>query len=300
MRWSFTLICLTLVFATVVTAAAREGRPGADEAPLPDGVSFEHLAQMHPEQALPEPAVVALMRITLDPGAILPIAADDAYALIEVESGTWILSTPAWVSSAVVNGTPVTEVSVDRVELPLPEGQGTTIPPLFGGEIRNEGPAPAIAIMVLLQPDLTEAGSGATPDSVRFGSGVAGVTVQHLASGRAETMPDRFADLVIGRLTLELGAVIPLHHQCGGQVGVVESGTLEIRAVEGAPLEVIRARGQETPATGFGAAVEVLAPGSATTLAAGDGVFVPTGSTCEVRTTGDQPAVILVAFIDPP
>ena len=301
MRRLFTLVVVLLVFVAANSVAAQESRPGADEAPLPDGVTFEHLAQTQIRYRPSTPAVVALVRITLAPSATLPLEADDPLALVEVESGTWTVSVPASVNSREVDGTVVTEVSADRVEMDFPPGDGTEFPLPFGGEVRNDGLVPAVAILLIIQSDIAEATPGATPSATAalFAEGSEGVTVQRLASGRIEELPKGVVALVVGRLTFEPGAVIPAHFQCGGHAGFVETGNLSFRAVDGSTLEVRRGSGIATPSTGFGQTVETVGPGIDTTLGPGDAVFVPTGSVCEVRTVGDEPAVILAAFIDP-
>jgi quercetin dioxygenase-like cupin family protein len=299
MRRLLTLVAVVLVVAAGSAGTVAQGsRPGADEAPLPDGVTFDHLAQTQVE-ALLAPAFVALVRIALDPGVRLTLEADDPPALVEVESGAWTVSAPAWVRMGEVDGTPVVaEVSADRVEFTLPPGDGTDFPLPFGGDVRNDGPVPAVAVLLLIQPGITEATPGATP--APFGAeGAEGVTIQPLAFGRVTSWPEGPVALVVGRLTLAPGAFIPPHPQCGGHVGSVESGRLSVRTVKGSAPEVARGQGMATPVAEPEATGEAVGPGTDTILGAGDGVFVPPGSVCEARAVGDEPAVMLVAFLDP-
>ena len=304
MRRLFALVAVFLVFVATgsAVAVAQEGRPGGNEAPLPEGVSFEHLAQAQVEEPPPTPVFLDLVRITLGPGASVPIAPDDPpLALVKVESGELTIRFP---SAVEMLATP--EVVAWDTHVVAAGDSVSGLPGAFGGELRNDGSEPAVLLVLNLFPTDAEgeATPGATPaaEVTPFAAeGLAGVILQPLAFGRAETLPepDGRVDLVLGRMTFEPGAVVPPHPHCGGELGFVESGSPRFRTVEGPALEVARGLGMATPFAEPAPTVETVGPGSETTLGAGDAVFVPPGTVCEVRAVGDEPAVILVAFVDP-
>jgi hypothetical protein len=154
-------------------AIAQEGTPSADMAP--EGVTFEPLG-IASGLALPTPADLIAVRLTLDPGAILPSdASDPTGGMLIVESGTltihidapWAIarsgSLNAAIGTAEATGTftPSDEPIASDEEATMAAGDVAYLPGSVGGEIRNDGSEPAVALVVLVGP--TEAMTGATP-----------------------------------------------------------------------------------------------------------------------------------------
>ena len=161
------LLAVLLVGAVVGArwsgALAQQGTPPAEEF-APEGVTFEPLAFGVAEELPAAPAGLGLFRVTFDPGAGIPIDADDpSVGLLYVESGALTVRVEA--PLAVLRGAAVAtamaggfeeEPSLEEVaagtEVTLEAGDSTLIPANVAGEIRNDGDAPAVALAALVEP----------------------------------------------------------------------------------------------------------------------------------------------------
>ena len=145
-----------------VGTVAQEGTPAAEEM-LPPGVAAAFLAG-GPIAELPQrPGYLVLVRLTVEPGAVLPADPNDpTFALIYVESGT--LTVRAEAALPIARATPGAEFPVEEelaagTELTLGPGDSFVVPPNVHGELRNDGAAPAVLLMGLAVP--AEAGAPA-------------------------------------------------------------------------------------------------------------------------------------------
>ena len=153
---------------------AQEATPSADMQD-PEGVTFEPLA-LTSGVTLPSPADLIAVRLTVDPGALLPSeASDPTGGMLIVESGTltirldaaWSVSRSGSIDTAIATAeatgtfTPPGEQVASGEEATLTAGDAAYLPGSVSGEIRNDGSEPAVALAVLMAP--TEAMTGATP-----------------------------------------------------------------------------------------------------------------------------------------
>ena len=151
---------------------AQEGTPPAGEEGL-EGVAFEPLAFGTAEELPAAPAGLALFRVTLDPGAALPIEADDpSVGLVYVGAGALVLRIEAPVrvlrGAAVAaamatpeGGEPAFEEVAAGTEFTLEAGDSALIPANVAGEVRNDGDAPAVGLGAIVEPG--PGGDEATP-----------------------------------------------------------------------------------------------------------------------------------------
>ena len=151
-----------LIGRPVVGTVAQEGTPAAEER-LPLGAAAAFLAG-GPIAELPQrPGYLVMVRLTLEPGAVLPPNPNDpTFALVYVESGTLTIRSEAAVG--VARATPGAEFPAEEelaagTELTLGPGDSFVAPPNVHGELRNDGTAPAVLLMALAVP--AEAGAPA-------------------------------------------------------------------------------------------------------------------------------------------
>lgn len=155
-------------------AIAQEATPSSDMEE-PEGVTFEPLA-ITSGVTLPSPVDLIAVRLTIDPGASLPSdASDPTGGMLIVESGTltirldaaWAISRSGSLNAAIATAeatgtfTPSDEQIASGEEVTMGAGDVAYLPGSVGGEIRNDGSEPAVALAVLVAP--TEAMMGATP-----------------------------------------------------------------------------------------------------------------------------------------
>jgi quercetin dioxygenase-like cupin family protein len=153
---------------------AQEATPSSDMQE-PEGVTFEPLA-LTSGVALPSPADLIAVRVTIDPGARVPSDPNDpSGGMLIVESGTftirvdapWAVSRSGGLNAAIATAeatgtfTPSDEQIASGEEVTMTAGDAAYLPASTGGEIRNDGSDPAVALFVLVGP--TEAMTGATP-----------------------------------------------------------------------------------------------------------------------------------------
>lgn len=109
--------------------------------------------------------------------------------------------------------------------------------------------------------------------------------------GSASPAPVENPELALGRVTIMPGAVIPVHHHPGTQIGVVVQGTLSYRVVTG---EVRWQHGNDPtgPPT-------VIRAGDSVEVQSGDTLLEPPTSLHQGWNSGDVPVVIYVSTLFP-
>ena len=117
-------------------------------------------------------------------------------------------------------------------------------------------------------------------------AGGAAIIAEPLGSVPSTDAPGKV--LVLQRVTLAPGAVVPPHVHPGQLVVTVESGTFAVTPLSGQG-RVLRA-GAGTPT-----AAEEIAQGTEVTLRAGEWFVEPPDSVHSARNPGDTPAVLLIA-----
>jgi quercetin dioxygenase-like cupin family protein len=155
---------------------AQEATPAADAVMAIDGVSVEPLAFIE-QVAVTNPLDFSFARITFAPGSRWRKApADPALGMLVVESGTITLELdgPVTINRADtlaiamttmhLTGDPrgMMEVAVPGQPVTLEEGDAVFIPGQAGGEIRNDGYMPAVALSFRAIP-VIDATDAATP-----------------------------------------------------------------------------------------------------------------------------------------
>lgn len=120
---------------------------------------------------------------------------------------------------------------------------------------------------------------------------LAGATIETLSAGAPDVISDRM--LVLMRVTMEPGTIIPSHSHPGPVALYVESGIFGTEFFEG--------KGTVQPAPRDGTPVRAieLAPGDDVQMPAGDHLFYD-GAVHTMRNDGDDTLVLLVsALLDP-
>jgi hypothetical protein len=168
MRRGFVVVLLVAFgFASVFSvggpgARAQEGTPPAAQAgELPEGVDGRVVASGWVQVLSPGRATLDLGRISLAPGAALPLDADDpAAALVLIVSGTLTVQVdaPMTVARRRDPGTPPPtepETIEPSAEFTMGGGDSAMFLPGATGEIRNAGEEEVVAWVVNLavQPD---------------------------------------------------------------------------------------------------------------------------------------------------
>ena len=121
-----------------------------------------------------------------------------------------------------------------------------------------------------------------------------GVTFEFLGVGSVDALPPAPADLGLYRLTLASGAAFPVDASDPSLALVyVESGTLTV-AVD-VPLSILRG----ASVAGGEFAQDAIAAGAEATVGAGDSFIGPAYAGGELRNDGTEPAVFLLAGIEP-
>ncbi len=174
MRRAPALVLLVAVLLTALAvsgwiaggAVAQDATPAAEEF-APEGVTFEPLGFGTAEEVPAAPADLVLARATIDPGASVPLDADDpSVALIWIESGTLtvqadapiritraamiaVFATPGAVEEGAV---PELEEIAAGTEFTLEVGDSAIFPPHVVGEIRNDGQERVVALVAIVAP----------------------------------------------------------------------------------------------------------------------------------------------------
>jgi quercetin dioxygenase-like cupin family protein len=157
-------------------AVAQEASPAAGGMMEPEGVTFEPIA-ISSGLTLPNPAEMIAARFRIQPGAALPLDANDpSGGMLIVESGTftvrvdtpWAISRSGSFASSIATAeasgtfTSQDEQVASGDEASMGAGDAAYIPGSVSGEIRNDGDQEAVALVVLVGPTEDMMG-GATP-----------------------------------------------------------------------------------------------------------------------------------------
>jgi quercetin dioxygenase-like cupin family protein len=151
------IVVLLLGMAAIVPRSgtlAQEASPPADDQGGLPGLTFEPLAGALVEALPPGPVLFSMSRVTVDPGAMLPIPADDpSVGLIRVESGvlTVRIEAPAQVIRANDATMAGEEVAAGEA-FTLAEGDSTLLPANAAGEIRNDTTTPVVVLAAFIEP----------------------------------------------------------------------------------------------------------------------------------------------------
>ena len=163
------LVVLLTLLGSVPPAAAQEATPpAAPAAGTPQPVTFRTLASGTMELLAPGTAALSFGRVTLAPGASVPIdAADPSAALVYITAGTltFRVEAPMTVSRGTRAGTPIPtepEQVPAGTEFTLSDGDSALFPPVTAGEVRNDGAGEAVAWVVTMAV-FTEAAATPTP-----------------------------------------------------------------------------------------------------------------------------------------
>ena len=153
---------------------AQAGTPPAGEVGAPTGVRFEPLGFGTAAKLPTAPASVVLARVHFEPGGSFPLGQDPSLVLLYVEAGTLTLraDAPLQVVRAAARAALATPGAAAAPLIPEEVAAGTeatlgagdsTVPPLGApGAVRNAGPAPAVALVAVVEPFGDEAAPVAT------------------------------------------------------------------------------------------------------------------------------------------
>ena len=133
----------------------------------------------------------------------------------------------------------------------------------------------------------------ATPPSEQQAGAPEGVSFVSLASGTIEVLSPGTANLVLGRIRLAPGAVLPFDPTDPSvDLVFVSTGTFTFRV--DAPMTVARSASAGTPAP---TEPEAIAAGTEFTLSDGDSALFPPNASGEVRNDGDEDATAWVTNV---
>lgn len=170
------LLAMTLVGPVVVgrgglTTLAQVSTPSADENAPPEGVTFTPLGFGTATHLPATPVNFALFRVSLDPGASLPVdASNPSASLLYVVASTLTFRAEAPIT--VTRAATIAAFStpgVDASSVPMQEkiaagtaftmtvGDSAVFPGNIDGDVRNEGQEQAVALLANIEPE----GSGA-------------------------------------------------------------------------------------------------------------------------------------------
>ncbi len=286
------LLVPILVGAALGSIAAGSAAPARSQGaatPAPDGAPASPLREVLFQAALEElpqpPAVIRLVRITLEPGASVPLHTHPGPEFGRVESGTLtvLVDGEAVIAEGGDGDTPQ-QARVPPVgeAFDLTAGDQIVYPSDVPFGFANRGQETTSVLAALIVP----AGSGRPPasswvDGTPTPDALTGVSSQILGDAVAIQWPANPHLVVLDRLALAPGQSIPGR---GGPVLLaVESGRFGFALVDG-QFQVTRgASGLEANAT----------PGTEYRLSPGDAVFFP-GGMREVPRAEDQGLLVLV------
>lgn len=135
--------------------AAQEGTPAAQEGKiaLPDGVTAELLALDVTETVPAAPAMMELIRFTFASGAVIQLPEESpSTALVYVEAGTLSarVAAPLTVTRGTVGGE--REEIAAETEFTAEAGDFFIGPAHVAVEARNDGTAPLVLLMAVIEP----------------------------------------------------------------------------------------------------------------------------------------------------
>ncbi|CAA9541068.1 MAG: hypothetical protein AVDCRST_MAG33-18 [uncultured Thermomicrobiales bacterium] len=144
----FPIVTLLLVLSLLLpTVSAQDGGPPPGGFEIAPGVTAEALAFV---EGRDEPS---LYRLTFAPDTTYAIEPVPSISLGVLESGSlsFTLDVPVTVTRAGAVDDPGEAIAADE-EFTLEAGDYTVLPPMAGGEIRNDGTEPAAVIVADIVP----------------------------------------------------------------------------------------------------------------------------------------------------
>ncbi|MDQ4044670.1 MAG: SH3 domain-containing protein [Chloroflexota bacterium] len=229
-------LSVSLLLAIAPATQAQESSPVVDATPAasPEAVAVEtdmlgDVLMSYEFAEMPQaPMTARMLRITLAPGASVPMHTHPGIEFDYVESGTLTVAT---------DGTIVTSIDGQQSETTetqtLPEGSWVMFPPETGMSLRNEGDEDVVLLSAVLLSVGNDVESTITytegePTDADF----EGVSFVVLGDGLIQQFPDGPATVAVDRLSVDAGEPVP------GFGGVAmlskESGSLAFEAIEGA------------------------------------------------------------------
>ncbi|MDQ3694489.1 MAG: hypothetical protein M3464_12810 [Chloroflexota bacterium] len=271
------------------TIVAQDATPAAEpEVVLVDAMP-EYLAVEIAETIPAPPAVLVLLRVTLESGAVRAFTAQRETApLVLVEAGTMTATAtapltinrerPGGEREEVAAGTEYTASAGDFF-----------VGPATGAveEFRNEGQAPLVLLVFVIDP---------APDGAPAATTVelpAGVTSDLLAAGMTEEIPPAPALLELLRFTFAPGGYVELPETSPATALIfVETGDMTVTMDADAVVQR-NAPGTANPET------DEYAAGTEFTVAAGQSMIGQPYAAVDARNVGEEPLVIFMAVIQP-
>ncbi len=262
-----------LLLALAPAAGAQDASPEASPAASPSA-DGNVLIQSDVETMPNAPMTVRLLRITLEPGASVPMHTHPGLEFDFVESGT--LTTRSDGASVVSVGGQVSEATEPQT---LTAGDWVHYPDGVGMNLANEGEEP----LVMLSAVVLSVGSE-TQSTITYTEGdptdddFAGVSFVVLGDGLIQQFPQGGASISIDELTVGAGQPVPGFP--GAALLSKASGTFAFAADEGS-VQVTRTDDPKLQPNAI--------PGQEFTLAENDAAFFPSGYTDIARpdTTDD-------------
>jgi predicted ester cyclase len=257
---------------------------------LTEGSTLEPLLSVTLPVADAMRQVVTLARWTYPPGASETRTTDWGSLVISVDAGTLTVNLEGgeidavhalpWERTGPAGGErPVSE----GVALTLERGDAVVVPMHTRFAARNDGGAPATALVVGLS---TTAPEWRVTGPVTEAGGV--ISHKALAGGMTAVLPPGGVTIELGRAALAPGAVLPPRLVDVAELAAVEAGEAAVTADGGAVWVTYgRGGGERLDASG--------------TVAAGDGAHFDPGSAAGYRATGtDSLALLLVSIAAEP
>ena len=292
--WSLAVVVALLGAGTAASigTAAQDAPTSTPAVPGQPSPLRETLFQAAFQSLPAPPAFIRLVRISLRPGASVPLHTHPGPEFGRVETGTLtvLVEGEVVVAEPAEDGTqsapgipPVGE------EFPLPAGSQIVFPAGVPLSFSNRGSETVTFLAAVVLPAGNQRPPGAewvdgTPGPGAF----EGVTSLVLGDAVAPGWPAAPLAVVIDRLVLAPGESLP--PRAGPTMLAVELGQFGFALVEGPQLQVSRgASGPQVAAT----------PGTAYVLNPGDAVFFPGGMTQVPRPENDGVLVVLRLSVAP-
>lgn len=262
-------------------ALGRQAEAGSEAS----GTLRETLIQAVLEELPPPPAFLRLVRITLQPGASVPLHSHPGpeFGWMETGSLTIRVEGQAVVAPAAAGGTPQpARVLPSGEEFELRPGDQIVYPAEVPFTLANLGQGPASVLTAVVLP----AGSGSPPgsawvDGTPGPDAMQGVSSEILGDAVVPGWPQPPLAIVVDRLVLGSGATIP--PRAGPVLLSVEQGRFGFELIDGQFQVSGGESGPRPNAT----------PGAAYSLGRGDAVFFPGGMTEVPRPGSDGLLVVL-------
>jgi mannose-6-phosphate isomerase-like protein (cupin superfamily) len=270
-------------------AAAQEGTPAATpEVVIVDAIP-EYFAVEIAQTIPAPPAVLVLLRLTLEPGAVRAFpAVRETASLVLVEAGTMTstATAPVTINRERPGG--------EREEIAAGTEFTASVGDFFVGpatgaveEARNEGQEPLTLLVFVI--DLAPDG---TPAAVAVELS-AGVSADLLAADVTEAVPPVPALLELLRFTFAPGGYVELPETSPATALIyVEAGEMTV-TMDAAAVVERSAPGAPNPER------DEYAAGTEFTVAAGQSMIGPPLAAVDARNDGEEPLVILMAVVQP-